>query len=325
MQTIKNYVGIDISKLCFDAAFEVSGSYRHYKFSNDLSGFKALAMELPVDSHVVMEASGPYYLQLACYFHELGLGVSVVNPLVIRRFCQMRLSRAKTDKKDALMIAEYGKAEHPSLWQPEEAYVLELRQLQALSDQLNKHRTSLIRQQEAFDQLPVKSKQVLRSIRRSLTFIEKELVELEVKMQELIKQYHGKMYEQIQTIPGLGKKTALLLIVLSGGFTKFAGCRQLCSYVGLSPRIFESGSSVKGRSKITKMGMSRIRAMLYLCAWSAKKCNQTCKELYDRLVAKGKSKRLALIAVANKLLKQAFAIATQDTIYEPHHQKNICL
>ncbi len=236
----------------------------------------------------------------------------------------MRMSRAKTDKKDAKMIAEYGRTEQPSFWKPDQDYVMELRQLQATCDLLNKNRTSFIRQKEAFDQLPLKSKEVQKAILQTIKVLEKQLAELELKMQDLIKQYHGKMYEQLQSIPGLGKKTSLLLIVLSGGFTRFRQATQLSSYIGISPRIFESGSSVKGKAKITKMGMSKIRSMLYLCAWSAKKYNTACKELYDRLVAKGKSKRLALIAVANKLIKQAFAIATNNTNYQHDYSKNIC-
>jgi transposase len=325
MESIKNYVGVDISKSDFDVAIEDNGHYRHYKLKNDLSGFKDIMRMLPADCQVVMEASGPYYLKLACYLYEKGIEVSVINPLVIRRFCQMRLSRTKTDKKDAKMIAEYGKAEHPAAWKPDMHYVMELRQLQAASDLLNKNRTALLRQQEAFRQLPVISKDAMKTIEQTIKSTEKQIAALDSKMQQLIKQYHGKMYAQLQTIPGLGKKTSLLLIVLSGGFTKFTNARQLSAYVGLCPRIFESGISIKGKSRITKMGMSRIRAMLYLCAWSAKKCNQTCKELYDRLVASGKSKRLALVAVANKLLKQAFAIATRNTTYQPDYQKNICL
>jgi transposase len=123
------------------------------------------------------------------------------------------------------------------------------------------------------------------------------------------------MYDQLQSIPGLGRKTALFLIVITGGFRKFENHKQLASYIGISPRIFESGTSVKGRAKICKMGMSKIRAMLYVCAWSAKKCNKACKELYDRLVENGKSKKLAFIAVVNKLIKQAFAIATKKEYY----------
>src|SRR5690606_4528270 len=98
-----------------------------------------------------------------------------------------------------------------------------------------------------------------------------------------------------------------------------------CSYIGLSPRIYESGTSVKGRSRICKMGMSRIRAMLYVCAWSAKKINKACKELFERLVEKGKAKKLALIAVANKLLKQAFAIANKNIFYTENNVNLSCI
>jgi transposase len=302
MESIKKYVGIDVSKLNFDVAIELAGTYRSSKLPNTLEGFSQLLGLLDSNSHVVMEASGPYYVRLASYLHEQGFIVSVVNPLVIRRFCQMRLSRAKTDKKDAKMIAEYGKVEHPQAWTPSEGYLQELRQLQAASDLLDKSRTSLLRQQEAFDQLPIQSKDASKAIQKAIRMLEKELTGIESKMQQLITEHHGDLYKRLQSIPGLGKKTSLLLIVLSGGFTRFSKSRQLSSYIGLCPRIYESGTSVKGRGRITKMGMSRVRAMLYLCTWSAKRCNKACKELYERLVAKGKSKRLALIAVANKLL-----------------------
>lgn len=324
MECIRNYIGIDISKASFDVAIEKAGLYIHYKLSNDEKGFKALFDLLGQTDKVVMEASGPYYLRLACFLFERSIRVSVVNPLVIRRFCQMRLMRAKTDKKDAAMIAQYGRTEHPVDWVPEPDYAMELRQLKTASDLLDKSRTSLLRQQEAFEQLPVRCREAALAIQKAIKSLEKQMVVLEQKMHQLIMKYHGSMYERLQTIPGLGKKTALLLIVLTGGFTKFSNARQLCSYVGTSPRIFESGTSVKGKARIAKMGMSRIRAMLYVCSWSAKRYNEGCKQLYERLVEKGKAKRLALIAVVNKLLKQAFAIATNQINYEQNYLKNTC-
>lgn len=325
MEKEHNYVGVDISKQHFDVSMLEGCKARHKRFSNDAAGFADFCSHLGPSSHVVMEASGPYYLRLACHLYTQGVKVSVVNPLVIRRFCQMRLSRTKTDKKDAAMIASYGATEHPILWAPEASYVMELRQLQSLMDLHNKHRTALLSQREAVSQLPVMSQSVVQSIDDSIAMIEAQLGDLENKMHDLIRQHHDQMYAQLQTIPGIGKKAALLLIVLTGGFTRFGNPRQISSYLGICPRIFESGTSVKGRSSITKMGMGKMRCVLYVCAWSAKRCNRQCKELYDRLVAAGKSKRLALIAVANKLIKQAFAIATRKTIYQPDYQKNICL
>lgn len=313
----KNYIGIDISKLSFDVAFRnENDKYVHFKFSNDNEGFKDFVKLINTDFDIcVMEASGPYYLKLARYLFNSRISVCVINPLVIRRFSQMRMSRTKTDKKDALIIAEYGKTEMPDLWKPEADYVLEIKQMQAYVDQMNKSRTGFLRQKEAFKQNPAESIVLNESLEKMITLLEIEIAQIENKMVTIIKYHHEELLKQLMSIPGIGKKTAMLLIVISGGFTKFENARQLSSYVGISPRIFESGTSVKGKSRICKMGMSRIRAMLYVCSWSAKKTNSACRELYDRLVEKGKAKKLALIAVANKLLKQAFALASKNEYY----------
>src|SRR6195952_1304856 len=150
MQSQTNYTGIDISKLFFDVAFMAEGKYKYHKFSNDEAGFKAVLKVLPDDYQIVMEASGPYYLQLASYLTHRGIAVSVINPLVIRRFCQMRMSRAKTDKKDAMMIAEYGKTERPGLWKVPEKHVIMMQQMEAILSNLNKERTALSNQLESF-------------------------------------------------------------------------------------------------------------------------------------------------------------------------------
>lgn len=311
-----NYVGIDISKESFDVALKETSSYRHYKFSNSNVGFKQLAKLLNKTEHwCVMEARGPYYQKLAMYLQLHEIKLSVVNPLVIRRFCQMRLAKAKTDKKDAVMIAEYGRTEKPKEWIMPAAYLLELKQMQSYLEQLDKSKTGFIRQMEAFMQSPVMNKEVKKGIARMIKATEKQMQEIEQKMEEIIRQHHAQMFEQVKSIPGVGRKTGLLLVVISGGFTKFENAKQLSSYVGLSPRIFESGTSVRGKVRICKMGMSRVRAMLYVCSWSAIKYNKACKELYQRLVEKGKAKQVALIAVANKLLKQAFALATKNEFY----------
>lgn len=313
----KNYIGIDISKLSFDVAIlDEKGRYKYYKFRNDLDGFEGFSQLLNHKSDIcVMEASGAYYLKLATYLFNINVSVCVINPLVIKRFSQMRMIRAKTDKKDASVIADYGKTETPDLWEPEEDYVLEIKQMQAYVEQLNKSRTGFLRQQEAFKYNPVNATTMNGSLEKMIDSLEVEIGLMEKKMTELVHHHHKDLFGHLKSIPGIGKKTAMLLIVISSGFTKFENAKQLCSYVGISPRIFESGTSVKGRSKICKMGMSRVRAMLYMCSWTAKKKNKACKDLYDRLVEKGKSKKLALIAVVNKLLKQAFAIATKNESY----------
>jgi transposase len=325
MEKSFTYVGIDISKLTFDVAIFKSGRYQHYKFENETKGFKAFLKLLSADDCCVMEASGPYYLNLACFLFENAIAVSVVNPLVIRRFSQMRLLRAKTDKKDAAVIADYGTSQHPALWSKEEDYVLELKQMQAYTEQLNKSRTGFMRQMQAFEANPVQSKVVMKSLKKEIEGLEKQLDFIEKEMISVVEKYHQEQFKQLKSIPGIGPKTAMALIVLSGGFTRFNNAKQLSSYVGISPRIFESGTSVKGKARICKMGMSRIRAMLYVCSWSAIKKNKACKEIFERLTEKGKAKKLALIAVVNKLLKQAFAIATSKKYYNENNLNLSCI
>ena len=324
MQTTTNYTGIDISKSFFDVAFTRQGKYEYYKFSNDESGFSSLIKILVHGSHIVMEASGPYYLKLASYLTRHRIALSVVNPLVIRRFCQMRMSRAKTDKKDAMMIAEYGKAERPALWQMPEQHIISLQQMEALLANLNKERTALSNQLESFTHSGMLEKRLEKAILKELEHKEELIKKISSSMEVMAKQHYAEMLSNLESIPGMGRKTAMALIILSGGFNNFDDYRKLSSYIGICPRLFESGTSVKGKSRICKMGMSRIRAMLYICSWSAKRYNKACKELYERLITKGKAKKQALIAVANKLLKQAFAIATQKTKYNENYSNYIC-
>lgn len=324
MQTQTNYTGIDISKSFFDVAFLLAGHYTYHKLSNDREGFTALLKVLPRDSWVVMEASGPYYLQLACFLYDQGVPVSVINPLVIRRFSQMRMSRAKTDKKDARMIAEYGKLEQPVLWQKPEQHIITLQQIEALLTRLQTERTALNNQLESFDSSGMLTKQLRKEISRELLHKDRLIEKLTKQMEKITQQHYSGMLADLESIPGMGKKTAMMLTVLSGGFTRFDNYRKLSCYIGICPRIFESGTSVKGKARICKMGMSRIRATLYVCSWSASRCNKACRELYERLLSKGKAKKLALIAVANKLLKQAFAIAKKQTKYQENYSKIIC-
>lgn len=141
----------------------------------------------------------------------------------------------------------------------------------------------------------------------------KEILESEIE--RLALEEFEQTIECLTSIPGIGIKTAIMLIVITDNFKKFEHHKQLIAFVGFSPRIYESGSSVRGRSSICKMGKSQIRKLLYLCSWSAKRWNKKRKEMYERLITKGKAERVAKIALANKLLKQAFAIGKNKEKY----------
>lgn len=327
MTKLSKVAGIDISKTFFDVCLlEGDQPVRSQRFQNDEKGHRQLLQwlgEEPV--HCCMEVTGPYYLRLAVSLHQGGHPLSVVNPLVIRRYSQMQLKRTKTDKGDARLLAHYVQQHSPGLWTPPLQPLLTLQQLDGLSQHLQQQLTALRNQQQAFEATGMLEKTTSQLVKHMIRTVEKQLQLLDQQITRLLHHHYQSLLAQLTSIPGLGRKTAAVLILISGAFQRFKSHKQLTAYVGLSPRLYQSGSSIKGRGSICKMGMSRIRALLYVCAWSAVRCNPGCKQLYERLLQKGKAKKLALIAVANKLLKQAFAIATKNTYYDPNYQpKNIC-
>lgn len=305
--------GIDVSKKVFDIYSTTSG---HQQFSNDEKGFKSLVKMLDKEALVVMEATGYYHYRLAQYLYHQQQSVSVVNPLSVKRFIQMRLSRVKTDKSDAKAICEYGKLNEVPLYNALTDVQTECLQLFRLLDNYLKQRTSVKNKLKGEESLGKPSKVVYHSWNRTQKHLSKEIEGIEARLLELVKQDQQEQLTLLKSIPGMGVKTALFLIVITDGFKKLETAKQLCSYVGITPTIRQSGSSVRGKSRISKMGNRKLRNLLFLCAFSACKHNKACKELYDRIVSKGKSKKLALIAVSNKLLKQAFAIAKSGLVYD---------
>ncbi|WP_452218325.1 IS110 family RNA-guided transposase, partial [Lacinutrix undariae] len=300
------YFGLDISHLVFDVT-DSQGNY--YQFKNNSSGFKKFVKLLDFNSHCVMEATGYYHYQLAYYLQEEGIKVSVENPLSVKRFIQMKLSKIKTDKSDSKLICEYAKHVELKLWKGNSKHQLECLQMTRLLSVYTKQSTMLKNKLHGEAVLGNPSKAVVSSLKRNLKQVQKEMKTIEDKLLILVKEAHQDVLTRLKSIPGIGPKTSLMLVVLTDGFDRFTSGSELCSYAGLTPVIRQSGSSVKGRPRISKIGNQKLRNLLFMCSFNACKYNHACKAIYERLVAKGKSKKLALIAVCNKLLKQAFAIA----------------
>ncbi len=314
------YFGLDISHLVFDVT-DSEGNY--YQFKNNGLGFKKFAKLLNLDSHCVMEATGYYHYQLAYHLLESGIKVSVENPLSVKRFIQMKLSKIKTDKSDSKLICEYAQQVELKLWKGNSKAEMECLQITRVLSVYTKQSTMLKNKLHGEAVLGEPSKAVVRSLKRSLTHLKKEMKTLEDKLLVLVKQSHQDLLTRLKTIPGIGPKTAIMLVVLTGGFDRFTSASELCSYAGLTPVIRQSGSSVKGRPRISKIGNQKLRNLLFMCSFNACKCNKACRDLYERIVAKGKSKKLALIAVCNKLLKQAFAIAKSGLIYDETYRSTL--
>lgn len=313
---MKSWIGVDVSKLTLDVCWFKDGVPTHLKVSNDLRGFKELLSHLPPEAHLVMEATGAYYLRFAHFLLSHSLAVSVVNPLSIKRYAQMKLSRAKTDKYDAALIAGYGASQEPPLWTLPDVKILEMQQLVTLEDQLGLQKRALLNQQEAFSHSPFASAQALKSIKAMVRTMERELKRVEAALQAITSQHYPRAVEILTSIPGMGRKTAEALLVATKGFREKVNGRALCSYVGIAPRPYESGSSVKGRGWISKMGSRSVRNKVYMCTLTAIQFNPACKVFYERLRKNGKPAKVALIAVAAKLLRQAAAMIKNDQMFD---------
>jgi len=316
MSKYKEIFGVDISKDVFDVYGSQSG---HDQFKNDVFGFKSFLKSLPKESLVIMEATGYYHYRLAQFLFKKSVFVSVVNPLSVKRFIQMKLAKVKTDKSDAKAICQYGKINEVPLYTALTNVQSECLQLFRLMDSFLKKRTATKNKLHGEEVLGVPSKWVYRSLKRDRKHLDKELLGIEKKLLSLVKQDQQVQLTLLTSIPGIGLKTALFMIVLTDGFDKFETAKQLCSYVGITPIIRESGSSVRGRSRISKVGNRKLRNLLFLCSFTACKHNKGCRDTYERIVNKGKSKKLALIAVSNKLIKQSFAIAKSGLPYDEKH------
>lgn len=307
------FIGIDISKDVFDV-YDSKTGYRQY--GNTRLGIREFAKTLSNDHWCVMEATGCYHQQLALFLYESSFRLSVVNPLVVKRFIQMKLNHVKTDKSDAKMISHYGQEQSQTLWCPDPPYVESCKMIQSVTQLYFKQSTAIKNKIHALESRGHKRSKMLNSLKRTLKTLSKEIHILEEQLEVVIKENEKELYTHIKSIPGIGKKTAILLIISTNGFKGFESSKQVSSYLGLAPNERTSGSSVRGKSYISKRGHPMVRNHLFMCSFTACEYNPQCKALYNRIVNKGKSKKLALIAVCNKLIKQAYGIAKSGIEYD---------
>lgn len=310
-------IGMDVSKHSLDVAWTEGEVTHHQRYAYTKEGLSSLLADTPPDSQYVMEATGIYHTRVALALHSAGRAVSVINPLTIKRFAQMRLSRIKSDKADARLIEAYGQAHAVPRWEPSARQLLELQQAHRWLDDLIVERTRLSGRVEASAYSAQPSAFVTRQMQRQARHLDKQIRECEQHLEVLVKKSFPELYARLLSIPSVGPKTALELIIITAGFARFKEAKALCAYVGVCPTTYESGSSVKGVGHIAKRGQGRLRQLLYLCSWTAKRCNPGCRSLYERLKAVGKPPKVIQIAIAHKLLRQAFAVAMKEEFYSP--------
>lgn len=320
METKMLCCGIDVSNTKLDVCYQNNlGDMFHLQVGNNNAGYQKILEHTGTHYHFVMEATGVYYIRLAFYLHSRSCKLSVVNAIAVKRYIQMHLERNKTDKKDAGWICRYAIEQRPDCWQMPDSAYFESRQLYNTIREYTEQIKRFNNQLHSLRLLPVPSKDTIKSLEKIIVCLEKEIKQLEQKLQLLLEQWQPEQLKNISSIKGIGKRAAAMLIVFTQGFKYTKSHRQLISFAGLAPTQYSSGSSIQGKPRIYKRGGKNLRDVLYMCSMNAMKTNTACKALYERLRANGKTGKQALIAVCNKLLKQVFAVVKNNTLYQPNY------
>lgn len=302
-------LGIDVAKHKLDCALRrPDGKYRNKTVSNDAKGFAQLAEWLvkqgAASPHVCMEATSVYWEDVAVTLANQGMTLSVVNPAQIKAFGASRLTRSKTDQIDAQLIAEFCHERCPEPWtapsQSEQrlrAMVLRLDALQAMHTQES-------------NRLEVAREVVHDGIAHHLQW-------LDASMKDLVKQIRDHIdsdpdlrnkRDLLNTVPGVGERTISMLLAFSLHHERFANARQVAAYAGLDPRQHESGSSVRGKPRLSKVGHAFIRKALYMPAVSTLYRTLWGQKFRERLLAANKPSMLIIGAMMREILHIAFGV-----------------
>jgi transposase len=317
-------LGLDISKLKFNACLlREGGKLRHKVFPNTASGFSQLADWLTKQGaarvYACMEATGTYGDSLATYLHERGHTVSQVNPAAIKAYARSHLSRTKTDRVDAALIAGFCSERRPPEWHPPAP---ELRELQALVRRLE----SLI-EMRTMEENRLSSGVTVAAVRASVEDVIAHLSEQIKKTEALIRSHidrHPGMKQQrelLDSIPGIAETTAAVLLAEVPDIKQYKSARQVAAFAGLVPRERQSGSSVRGRVRLSKIGNARLRKALYFPAVTALRCSPFFQKWAEGLRQRGKSTMAVIGAAMRKLVHLAYGVLKTGKPFDPEWAK----
>ena len=313
-------LGVDISKKTFDVALLREGKFKHKKFRNNASGFKDLSVWLDrlkaEGLHVCMEATGTYGETLAQYVYDAGFRVSVVNPARIKGFSQGELMRTKTDKSDASLIARFCLAMAPSLWAPEP------NEIRLLRDLSRRYESLLEMRQQEVNRLDVIGSELKVDIEKHISYLDTSIAETKKKIRDHIDNNPDMKHkkELLESIPGIGEVTINVVLSEFSDIYRFDSAKYLASFIGLAPRHRLSGTSVRGRASMSKIGNAKVRKAFFMPALVAMQYNPVLIEMRKRLLKAGKPKMLIVGAVMRKLIHIIYGVLKNNQPFNPDYQ-----
>lgn len=314
-------LGIDVSQKELVVRFQNEGQeFREGTFVNQSKGFKKLKKWLkpvnPADIRVCMEATNVYWEEIAEYLHQEGLQVSVVNPMRIKGFAQSQLKRNKTDKVDAQVIAKFCQVNPDlALWTPPTPQQKKLRALVRHREALVKSRT-----QQSNRLKTVRQGEVVLSLKAVIAVLDEQIEQASDQIKELIDQDPDLKQEcdWLRSIKGIGQKTAELILAEMYDLADYDSARSAAADAGLTPAHHVSGSSVRRKPRLSKVGKTAVRGALFFPALSAIRHNPIVRDLAERLERRGKHRMVIIGAAMRKLLHLAFGVLKNRTPFDPN-------
>lgn len=319
-------LGIDIAKQTFTAAlYEQDKLIGEGEFRNNVKGFTQLCRWLKKkrvnELWCCMEATGRYGDELADHLYQQSYKVSIVNPARIKKYAECKLQRNKNDQLDARLIADFCLTQKPKLWTPPPPEVKALqemnRQLLSLKDELARQKN---RQQAGFS-----NETVNRSIQSHIDFLQEQIGALHQQIHDHIDQNPAlrQKKELLTSIPGIGDITAATILSELAELDRFDTATQLTAFAGLSPAQRLSGTSVRGKTRLCKIGRASLRSALFLPSMTAKRFDPALRAFAERLADKGKCKMVIIGAVMRKLVRIIFGVLKSQTSYDPQLAFNL--
>lgn len=327
-------IGIDVSKESLDVCLinNTDGQLFNGRFNNNLSGFRNLKAwckthkcECEGQSLCCLEHTGLYTRQLVHYLLSRQVSVWLESSLHIKR--SMGLVRGKSDAVDALRIARFAHA-HQGNAKTLNLSALTLDKLKDLNANRNRLMKAILSLQVSTKELkqvdPESGKTIERVNREAIHGLEKSLVVVEEKISEFIRadENLNKQFDLVTSVKGVGKVMAVLLLIYTQGFTKIVDGRKLACYSGVAPFEYQSGTSIMGRTGVSKFANNELKRVLHMAAISSVQHNPELKQYYKRKVAEGKSKMAVINAVRNKLLHRIVAVVKRGTPYQATLKNN---